>query len=71
MNKYQVAIIGTNIGAKHYEDFQKVADKFNVHTVCGLTKESIENDNRFNRHFNDRGVLICHIENFILEGDNS
>ena len=27
MNKYQVAIIGTNIGAKHYEDFQKVSDK--------------------------------------------
>ena len=26
MNKYQVAIIGTNIGAKHYEDFQKVSD---------------------------------------------
>ena len=24
MKKYQVAIIGTNIGAKHYEDFQKV-----------------------------------------------
>jgi hypothetical protein len=43
MSKYQVAIIGTNIGAKHYEDFQKVSDKFNVHTVCGLTKESIEN----------------------------
>ena len=43
MNKYQVAIIGTNIGAKHFEDFQKVSDKFNVHTVCGLTKESIEN----------------------------
>ena len=43
MNKYQVAIIGTNIGAKHYEDFQKVSDKFNVHTICGLTKESIDN----------------------------
>ena len=43
MSKYQVAIIGTNIGAKHYEDFQKVSDKFNVHTVCGLTKESIKN----------------------------
>ena len=42
MNKYQVAIIGTNIGAKHYEDFQKVSDKFNVHTICGLTKESID-----------------------------
>ena len=23
MKKYQVAIIGTNIGAKHFEDFQK------------------------------------------------
>jgi predicted dehydrogenase len=43
MSKYQVAIIGTNIGAKHYKDFQKVSDKFNVHTFCGLTKESIEN----------------------------
>ena len=43
MNKYQVAIIGTNIGAKHYEDFQKVSDRFNVHTICGLTKQSIDN----------------------------
>ena len=43
MNKYQVAIIGTNIGAKHYEDFQKVSDRFNIHTICGLTKESIDN----------------------------
>ena len=43
MNKYQVAIIGTNIGAKHYEDFQKVSDRFNIHTICGLTKESINN----------------------------
>ena len=41
MSKYQVAIIGTNIGTKHYEDFKKVSDKFYVHTVCGLTKESI------------------------------
>ena len=41
MNKYQVAIIGTNIGAKHYEDFNKVSERFNVHTICGLTKESI------------------------------
>ena len=24
--KYQVAIIGTNIGAKHFEDFQKVSE---------------------------------------------
>ena len=43
MNKYQVAIIGTNIGAKHYEDFQKVSDRFNIHTICGLTKDSIDN----------------------------
>ena len=42
MSKYQVAIIGTNIGAKHYEDFQKVSDRFNIHTLCGLTKDSIE-----------------------------
>ena len=37
MKKYQVAIIGTNIGAKHFEDFQKVSERFNVHTLCGLT----------------------------------
>ena len=43
MKKYQVAIIGTNIGAKHYEDFKKVSDKFNVHTICGLTKKAIDN----------------------------
>ena len=42
MNKYQVAIIGTNIGAKHYEDFQKLSDRFNVHTICGLTRNSID-----------------------------
>ena len=42
MKKYQVAIIGTNIGSKHYEDFQKLSERFNVHTVCGLTKESID-----------------------------
>jgi len=43
MNKYQVAIIGTNIGAKHYKDFQKVSDRFNVHTICGLTRKAIDN----------------------------
>jgi predicted dehydrogenase len=43
MNKYQVAIIGTNILAKHYEDFQKDSDRFNVHTICGLTREAIDN----------------------------
>ncbi len=43
MKKYQVAIIGTNIGAKHYKDFQKVSDRFNIHTLCGLTRESVDN----------------------------
>ena len=43
MKKYQVAIIGTNIGAKHYEDFKKVKERFNVHTLCGLTREAIDN----------------------------
>ena len=42
MNKYQVAIIGTNIGSKHFEDFQKVSDRFDVHTLCGLTQEAID-----------------------------
>ena len=42
MNKYQVAIIGTNIGGKHYEDFQKLPDRFKVHTICGLTKGAID-----------------------------
>ena len=42
MNKYQVAIIGTNIGSKHYEDFQKLSDRFKVHTICGLTKGAID-----------------------------
>jgi len=42
MKKYQVAIIGTNIGAKHYENFQKVSNRFNVHTLCGLTRDAID-----------------------------
>ena len=42
MNKYQVAIIGTNIGSKHYEDFQKLSDRFNVHSICGLTRDAID-----------------------------
>ncbi len=42
MKKYQVAIIGTNIGAKHFEDFQKVSERFNVHTLCGLTRVAID-----------------------------
>ena len=42
MKKYQVAIIGTNIGAKHFEDFQKVSERFNVHTLCGLTRGAID-----------------------------
>ena len=42
MSKYQVAIIGTNIGSKHYEAFQKLSDRFKVHTICGLTKGAID-----------------------------
>jgi Predicted dehydrogenases and related proteins len=42
MKKYQVAIIGTNIGAKHFENFQKVSERFNVHTLCGLTRDAID-----------------------------
>ncbi len=42
MKKYKVAIIGTNIGAKHFEDFQKVSERFNVHTLCGLTRRAID-----------------------------
>ena len=42
MKKYQVAIIGTNIGAKHFEDFKKVSGRFNVHTLCCLTREAID-----------------------------
>ena len=42
MKKYQVAIIGTNIGAKHFQDFQKIPKRFNVHTLCGLTREAID-----------------------------
>ena len=59
MNKYQIAIIGTNIGANHYEDFQKVSNRFNVHTICGLTRAPIENillsnsDTRVSLNFED------------------
>ena len=42
MKKYQVAIIGTNIGAKHFEDFQKISERFNVHTLSGLTRGAID-----------------------------
>ena len=42
MKKYQVAIIGTNIGTKHFEDFQKIPNRFNIHTLCGLTREAID-----------------------------
>ncbi len=42
MNKYKVAIIGTNIGSKHYENFQKLSDRFKVHTICGLTRDAID-----------------------------
>ena len=59
MKKYQVAIIGTNIGAKHYEDFQRVSDRFNVHTLCGLTREVIDkilksnNETKVSLNFDD------------------
>ena len=43
MKKYQVAIIWTNICSKHYKDFLKIPDKFNIHTLCGLTREAIDN----------------------------
>ena len=41
MTQYKVAIIGTNIGAKHYECFQKLPERFSVHTLCGLTDNAI------------------------------
>ena len=59
MEKYQVAIIGTNIGAKHFEDFQKVSNRFSVHTLCGLTRDAINkilvsnNDTRISLNFDD------------------
>ena len=59
MKKYQVAIIGTNIGAKHFEDFQKVSDRFSVHTLCGLTRDAIDkilasnNDTKMSLNFDD------------------
>ena len=54
MSKYQVAIIGTNIGAKHYDNFQKVSDKFNVHTICGLTQEAIDKILKSNSNSNSK-----------------
>ena len=59
MKKYQVAIIGTNIGAKHFEDFKKVSDRFSVHTLCGLTRDAIDkilasnNDTKMSLNFDD------------------
>ena len=59
MKKYQVAIIGTNIGAKHFEDFKKVSDRFKIHTLCGLKQESINkilksnNETNVSTNFND------------------
>ncbi len=55
MKQYQVAIIGTNIGAKHYEHFKNVSDKFRVHTICGLTRESI---NRILKSRNETKVSL-------------
>jgi len=42
MKKYQVAIIGTNIGEKHFDGFQKLPERFKIHTLCGVTKNSID-----------------------------
>ncbi len=59
MKKYQVAIIGTNIGAKHFEDFKKVSDRFSVHTLCGLTRDPIDkilasyDDTKISLNFDD------------------
>ncbi len=59
MKKYQVAIIGTNIGAKHFGDFQKVSGRFSVHTLCGLTRDAIDkilvsnNDTKISSNFDD------------------
>ena len=59
MKKYQVAIIGTNIGAKHFEDFQQVSDRFSVNTLCGLTRDAIDkilasnNDTKMSLNFDD------------------
>ena len=59
MKKYQVAVIGTNIGAKHFEDFQKVSDRFHVHTLCGLTRNAIDkiltsnNDTKISLNFDE------------------
>ena len=59
MKKYQVAIIGTNIGATHYKYFQKVSNRFNIHTICGLTREAIDkilksnNETKFSLSFDD------------------
>ena len=58
MKKYQVAIIGTNIGAKHFEDFQKVSDRFSVHTLCGLTRDSIDKILPFTRSNFVDNILI-------------
>ena len=41
MKKYQVAIIRTNMGAKHFTDFQKLFEGFQIYTLFGLTKKTI------------------------------
>ena len=59
MKKYQVAIIGTNIGAKHFEDFKKIPERFDVHTLCGLTRDAIDkilksdNETKVSLNFDD------------------
>ena len=77
MKKYQVAIIGTNIGAKHFEDFQKVSDRFSVHTLCGLTRDAIDkilasnNDTKMSLNFDDvlkenRDLIIKSVQDDIM-----
>ena len=41
--KYQVAIIGINIGAKHYEDFQKLKKDLMFTLYVGLQEKHIDN----------------------------
>tara|TARA_B100000029_G_scaffold515382_1_gene622066 strand:- start:282 stop:1358 length:1077 start_codon:yes stop_codon:yes gene_type:complete len=59
MTKYQVGIIGTNIGAKHFEGFKKVSNRFKIHTLCGLTRNSMDkilnlnNETKISLNFED------------------
>ena len=41
MKKYQVAIIGTNIGAKHYEDFKRLRRDLMFTSYAGLQEKQL------------------------------